>query len=216
MSFPRVPHGKTVPKFFCTDLEMNRKAEIKRITKETDIRVAIDLDGTGVSAIATGVPFLDHMLDLFSRHGLFDLEIQCKGDLHIDDHHSVEDIAICLGRAVADALGDKKGIVRYGAAYVPMDETLARAVIDLSGRSYLVYKVENTRDRVGTFSVELAEHFWHSFAEHCKCNLHIEVLYGKNQHHILESVFKSVARALSAAVRIDERIQGVMSTKGTI
>ncbi len=195
---------------------MNRKAEVKRTTKETDIRVAIDMDGTGGSAIATGIPFLDHMLDLFSRHGLFDLEIQCKGDLHIDDHHSVEDIAICLGRAVADALGDKKGIVRYGAAYVPMDETLARAVIDLSGRSYLVYKVENTRDRVGTFSVELAEHFWHSFAEHCKCNLHIEVLYGKNQHHILESVFKSVARALSAAVRIDERIQGVMSTKGTI
>jgi imidazoleglycerol-phosphate dehydratase len=195
---------------------MNRKAEVKRTTKETDIHVAIDLDGAGVSAIATGVPFLDHMLDLFSRHGLFDLEIQCKGDLHIDDHHSVEDIAICLGRAVADALGDKKGIVRYGAAYVPMDETLARAVIDLSGRSYLVYKVENTRDRVGTFSVELAEHFWHSFAEHCKCNLHVEVFYGTNQHHILESVFKSVARALSAAVRIDERIQGVMSTKGVI
>jgi imidazoleglycerol-phosphate dehydratase len=176
----------------------------------------LKLDGEGKSLISTGVPFLDHMLELFARHGLFDLEITCQGDLHIDDHHSVEDVAICLGRAVADALGNKQGIVRYGAAYVPMDETLARTVVDLSGRSYLVYKVENTRDKVGTFSVELAEHFWHSFAEHCKCNLHIEVFYGRNQHHILEAVFKSAARALSKAVRIDERIKGVMSTKGTI
>ncbi|MGE0127102.1 MAG: imidazoleglycerol-phosphate dehydratase HisB [Blastocatellales bacterium] len=195
---------------------MSRKAEIKRNTKETDIRVAINLDGEGKSAINTGVPFLDHMLDLLARHGLFDLEVTCKGDLHIDDHHSVEDIAICLGQAFAEALGDKKGIVRYGAAYVPMDETLARAVVDLSGRYYLIYKVQNTRDKVGTFSVELAEHFWHSFAEHCKCNLHIEVFYGRNQHHIIEAVFKSSARALSQAVRIDDRIKGVMSTKGTI
>ena len=193
-----------------------RQSEIKRTTKETDIRVALTLDGEGRSAIGTGVPFLDHMLDLVARHGLFDLEISCKGDLHIDDHHSVEDIAICLGQAFAQALGDKKGIVRYGAAYVPMDETLARAVVDLSGRYYLVYKVENTRDKVGTFSVELAEHFWHSFAEHCRCNLHIEVFYGRNQHHIIEAVFKSAARALAQAVRIDERIKGVMSTKGTI
>jgi imidazoleglycerol-phosphate dehydratase len=195
---------------------MSRKAEIKRKTKETDIRVSIDLDGAGAGRIATGVPFLDHMLELFARHGLFDLEIACKGDLQIDDHHSVEDTAICLGQAFAAALGDKAGIVRYGAAYVPMDETLARAVVDLSGRYYLVYKVRNTRDRIGNFSVELAEHFWHSFAEHCKCNLHIEVFYGRNQHHILEAVFKSAARALSQAARIDQRIQGVMSTKGTI
>ncbi|MFN0087242.1 MAG: imidazoleglycerol-phosphate dehydratase HisB [Blastocatellia bacterium] len=193
-----------------------RQAEIKRTTKETDIRVALDLDGTGEGRIDSGVPFLDHMLDLVARHGLFDLEVACKGDLGIDDHHSVEDIAICLGQAFAWALGEKKGIVRYGAAYVPMDETLARAVVDLSGRSYLVYRVENTRDRIGTFSVELAEHFWHSFAEHCRCNLHIEVFYGRNQHHIIEAVFKSTARALSQAVRIDERITGVMSTKGTI
>ncbi|MDX2031182.1 MAG: imidazoleglycerol-phosphate dehydratase HisB [Blastocatellia bacterium] len=193
-----------------------RKAEIRRKTKETDIRVALDLDGSGEGRIDSGVPFLDHMLDLTARHGLFDLEVACKGDLEIDDHHSVEDIAICLGQAFAAALGDKKGIVRYGQAYVPMDETLARAVVDLSGRSYLVYRVENTRDRVGTFSVELAEHFWHSFAEHCRCNLHIEVFYGRNQHHIIEAVFKSAARALSQAVRIDERITGVMSTKGTI
>jgi len=195
---------------------MARQAEIKRATKETDIRVALDLDGEGKSAVNTGVPFLDHMLELFARHGLFDLEVACKGDLQIDDHHSVEDTAICLGRAFAEALGDKKGIVRFGAAHAPMDETLARAVVDLSGRSYLVYKVQNTRDKVGTFSVELAEHFWRSFAEHCKCNLHIEVFYGLNQHHIIEAVFKSTARALSQAVQIDDRISGVMSTKGII
>lgn len=195
---------------------MTRQAEITRTTKETDIRVALNLDGTGQSKINTGIPFLDHMLDLFTRHGLFDLQITCHGDLQIDDHHSVEDIAICLGQAFAQALGDKKGIVRYGAAYVPMDETLARSVVDLSGRYFLVYHVNNTRDKVGTFSVELAEHFWHSFAEHCKCNLHIEVLYGRNQHHILEAVFKATTRALSQAVRLDERIQGVMSTKGSL
>jgi imidazoleglycerol-phosphate dehydratase len=195
---------------------MTRQAEIKRKTKETDIRVLLNLDGEGKSAIDTGIPFLDHMLDLLARHGLFDLEVICKGDLRIDDHHSVEDIAICLGQAFAEALGDKRGIVRYGAAYVPMDETLARAVVDLSGRYYLVYKVQNTRDKVGTFSVELAEHFWHSFAEHCKCNLHVEVFYGRNQHHIIEAVFKSATRALSQAVRLDDRIKGVMSTKGTI
>jgi imidazoleglycerol-phosphate dehydratase len=195
---------------------MSRKAEIKRKTRETDVRIALDLDGTGINRIETDVPFLDHMLELFARHGLFDLEITCKGDLKIDDHHSVEDTAITLGQAFAQAMGDKVGIVRYGVAYVPMDETLARAVVDLSGRSYLIYKVQNTRDRVGTFSVELAEHFWHSFAEHCKCNLHIEVFYGRNQHHIIEAVFKSAARALSQAVRIDHRIEGVMSTKGVI
>jgi imidazoleglycerol-phosphate dehydratase len=195
---------------------MSRKAEIKRKTRETDVQIALDLDGTGVNRIDTDVPFLDHMLELFARHGLFDLEITCKGDLKIDDHHSVEDTAISLGQAFAQAMGDKAGIVRYGVAYVPMDETLARAVVDLSGRSYLIYKVQNTRERVGRFSVELAEHFWHSFAEHCKCNLHIEVFYGRNQHHIIEAVFKSAARALSQAVRIDERIEGVMSTKGVI
>jgi imidazoleglycerol-phosphate dehydratase len=195
---------------------MSRQAEIKRATKETDIHVKLDLDGEGKSAVSTGVPFLDHMLELFARHGLFDLEVTCKGDLQIDDHHSVEDTAICLGQTFAEALGDKKGIVRYGAAYTPMDETLARAVVDLSGRPYLVYKVRNTRDRIGTFSVEMAEHFWRSFAEHCKLNLHIEVLYGRNQHHIIEAVFKSAARALSQATRIDGRIQGVMSTKGSL
>ncbi len=195
---------------------MTRRSEIKRQTKETDVRIVLNLDGDGVGCINTGIPFLDHMLGLFTRHGLFDLEATCKGDLQIDDHHTVEDIAISLGQAFTQALGDKKGIVRYGAAYTPMDETLARAVVDLSGRYYLVYKVQNTRDKVGTFSVELAEHFWHSFAEHCKCNMHIEVFYGRNQHHIIEAVFKSAARALSQAARMDDRIKGVMSTKGTI
>ncbi len=195
---------------------MTRQAEIKRKTKETDIRVALKLDGTGRSEISTGLPFLDHMLELFARHGLFDLEISCQGDLQIDDHHSVEDTAICLGRAFAEALGDKAGIVRYGHAYVPMDETLARAVVDLSGRYFLVYHVKNTRNKIGSFATEMAEHFWHSFAEHCQCNLHIEVLYGRNQHHILESTFKAVARALAQAVQVNERITGVMSTKGTL
>lgn len=195
---------------------MTRQSEITRQTKETNIRVALRLDGTGESKINSGVPFLDHMLDLFTRHGLFDLEVSCQGDLHIDDHHSVEDIAICLGRAFAEAIGDKKGLTRFGHAYVPMDETLARSVVDLSGRAYLVYKVANTRSQIGTFSVELAEHFWHSFAESCKCNLHIEVLYGRNQHHLLEATFKATARALSQATRIDPRISGVMSTKGTL
>jgi imidazoleglycerol-phosphate dehydratase len=195
---------------------MNRQAEIKRKTKETDIRVALRLDGAGESRINTGVPFLDHMLELFTKHGLFDLEVTCKGDLHIDDHHSVEDIAICLGRAFAESLGDKQGLVRFGAAFVPMDESLARAVVDLSGRAYLVYHVKNTRSKIGTFATELAEHFWHSFAEHCKCNLHIEVFYGRNQHHIIEAVFKATARALAQATRMDERIKGVMSTKGTL
>jgi len=193
-----------------------RQAELKRKTKETDIAITLNLDGSGTSAISTGIGFLDHMLDLFARHGLFDLAVECKGDLHIDDHHSVEDIAITLGQAFAQALGDKRGIVRYGAAYVPMDETLARAVVDLSGRFYLVHRVTNTRDQVGTLSVELVEHFWHSFAEQCRCNLHIEVLYGANQHHIIEAQFKAVTRALAQAVRVDERITGVMSTKGTI
>lgn len=195
---------------------MKRYAEIERQTRETSIHVTLDLDGRGTSAISTGIGFLDHMLDLFARHGLFDLKVTCKGDLEIDDHHTVEDIAICLGQAFSSALGDKKGIARYGHAYVPMDETLARAVVDLSGRTYLVYRVEEKREKVGNFSVELAEHFWHSFAEHCRCNLHLEVFYGRNQHHILEAVFKAATRALSQAVRIDARIEGVLSTKGTL
>jgi len=193
-----------------------RAGHIHRKTKETDIRVSLVLDGGGTARISTGIPFLDHMLELFARHGLFDLEIKCRGDLHIDDHHSVEDIAICLGEAFHSALGDKAGISRYGESVVPMDEALCRSVIDLSGRFYLVYEVKTRRQRIGNFSVELAEHFWRSFAEKLKCNLHIDLLRGRNTHHILEASFKATARALSKAVARDPRIDGVMSTKGML
>ncbi len=193
-----------------------RMAEIRRQTKETDVRVLLHLDGSGRSQISTGLPFLDHMLDLFSRHGLFDLEIACQGDLEIDDHHSVEDIAITLGQALAQALGDKTGINRYGEAVVPMDEALCRSVIDLSGRFYLVYEVQTRRQKIGNFSVELAEHFWRSFAETARFNLHIDCLRGRNTHHILEGTFKATARALRQAVGRDPRITGVLSTKGAL
>src|SRR5207253_2298383 len=193
-----------------------REAEVKRKTKETYVRVTLKLDGSGRAQISTGIPFLDHMLELFARHGLFDLEIECRGDLHIDDHHSVEDIAICLGEAFHSALGDKAGIARCGESVVPMDEALCRSVIDLSGRFYLVYEVKTRRQRIGNFSVELAEHFWRSFAEKLKCNLHIDLLRGRNTHHILEGSFKATARALRQAVERDPRISGVMSTKGAL
>lgn len=193
-----------------------RTAQVHRQTKETDIRLALTLDGSGQGRIETGIPFLNHMLELFARHGLFGLEVDCRGDLEIDDHHSVEDIAICLGQALAQSLGDKAGIARYGAAYVPMDEALCRAVIDLSGRFYLVYEVETRRHTIGSFSVELAEHFWRSFAEAARCNLHIDCLRGRNTHHILEGTFKATARALRQAVERDARIEGVLSTKGVL
>lgn len=196
--------------------DSQRRVSVRRQTKETDIQVRLSLEGKGSAKINTDIPFLDHMLELFARHGLFDLEISCKGDLHIDDHHSVEDIAISLGQAFSQALGDKAGIARYGAAIVPMDEALARAVVDLSGRFYLVYEVKTKRQRIGNFSVELAEHFWRSFAEALRCNLHIDLLRGRNTHHILEASFKAVARALREAVARDARIQGVLSTKGVL
>jgi imidazoleglycerol-phosphate dehydratase len=195
---------------------MQRVAEKQRTTRETDVKVRIDLDGKGQSQIATGIGFLDHMLDLFARHGLFDLEVECRGDLHIDAHHSVEDIALTLGQAFREALGDKRGIIRFGISYVPMDETLARAVVDLSGRAYVVYRVANTRNRVGELDTEMVEHFWRSFASEAGCNLHIELLYGANQHHITEAIFKATARSLSAATRVSDRIEGVLSTKGTL
>ena len=193
-----------------------RSMSINRRTKETDVRVKLNLDGRGRGRIDTGLPFLDHMLTLFARHGLFDLEIVCKGDLEIDDHHSVEDIALTLGQALREALGDKVGINRYGEAIVPMDEALCRSVIDLSGRFYLVYEVQTKRQKIGNFSVELAEHFWRSFAETAKFNLHIDCLRGRNTHHILEGTFKATARALKQAVAHDPRIQGVPSTKGVL
>jgi imidazoleglycerol-phosphate dehydratase len=198
------------------DKSATRAATVKRKTKETDVRVQLNLDGAGSSRMSTGLPFLDHMLDLFAKHGLFDLEIVCRGDLEIDDHHSVEDIAITLGQALAQALADKAGIRRYGEAVVPMDEALCRSVIDLSGRFYLVYKVQTRRQKIGNFSVELAEHFWRSLAETAKFNLHIDCLRGRNTHHILEGTFKATARALRQAVERDPRITGVLSTKGVL
>lgn len=193
-----------------------REALARRKTKETDVRVRLNLDGEGRSRISTGLPFLDHMLELFAKHGLFDLEVACQGDLEIDDHHSVEDIAITLGQALTESLGDKSGIRRYGEAIVPMDEALCRSVIDLSGRFYLVYEVATRRQRIGNFSVELAEHFWRSFAETAKFNLHIDCLRGRNTHHMLEGTFKATARALRQAVERDSRITGVLSTKGSL
>ena len=194
----------------------SRSADVRRRTKETDIRVKLSLDGSGRSKISIGVPFLEHMLELFAKHGLFDLQVNCKGDLEIDDHHSVEDIAITLGQALVQALGDKQGINRYGEAVVPMDEALCRSVIDLSGRFYLVYEVQTKRQKIGNFSVELAEHFWRSLAETAKFNLHIDCLRGRNTHHILEGTFKATARALRQAVERDPRITGVLSTKGVL
>jgi imidazoleglycerol-phosphate dehydratase len=193
-----------------------RVSSVHRRTKETDVRVKLNLDGEGRGRISTGLPFLDHMLELFARHGLFDLEIVCRGDLEIDDHHSVEDIALTLGQALREALGEKKGINRYGEALVPMDEALCRSVIDLSGRFYLVYEVTTKRQRIGNFSVELAEHFWRSFAETAKFNLHIDCLRGRNTHHILEGTFKATARALKQAVARDPRVKSVPSTKGVL
>lgn len=193
-----------------------RSASIHRKTKETDVGVKLNLDGGGKSKIDTGLPFLDHMLELFARHGGFDLDVVCKGDLEIDDHHSVEDIALTLGQALRETLGDKRGINRYGEAIVPMDEALCRSVIDLSGRFYLVYEVQTKRQKIGNFSVELAEHFWRSLAETAKFNLHIDCLRGRNTHHILEGTFKATARALRRAVARDPRIQDVPSTKGVL
>ncbi|HZH32226.1 MAG TPA: imidazoleglycerol-phosphate dehydratase HisB [Pyrinomonadaceae bacterium] len=193
-----------------------RTGEVQRQTKETEVRVSLNLDGSGQARISTGVPFLDHMLELFARHGLFDLDVSCRGDLHIDDHHSVEDVAISLGEAFAAALADKRGITRYGAALVPMDEALCRAVVDLSGRFHLVYEVETRRQSIGNFSVELAEHFWRSFAMAVRCNLHLDLLRGQNTHHILEATFKATARALRQATEIDPRVEGVPSTKGVL
>lgn len=193
-----------------------RSAAIRRTTKETDVAVTLNLDGSGRSDVKTGVRFLDHMLDLFAKHGIFDLEIRCTGDLQVDAHHSVEDIGICLGSAFAQALGDKKGLTRFAHAYVPMDEALARVAVDLSGRPYLVYRVKAERERVGELDSELVEEFWRAVAVNARMNLHMELLYGRNAHHIFEAVFKAAARALSLATRIDVRVEGIPSTKGVI
>ncbi|MBQ9211224.1 MAG: imidazoleglycerol-phosphate dehydratase HisB [Clostridia bacterium] len=194
-----------------------RTAEIIRKTGETDIRVALNLDGTGKCEIDTGVGFLNHMLELFARHGRFDLRVSCKGDTWVDDHHSVEDIGIALGQAFDQALGEKKGIRRYGQRLLPMDETLILSAVDLSGRSYLGYSLQIPTEKVGTFDTELGEEFFQGFVRHARCTLHICQLAGANSHHILEGTFKSVARALKEAVEIDPALAGeIPSTKGML
>ncbi len=196
---------------------MSRQAEVVRNTNETQIRVAINLDGTGQGKLNTGMPFLDHMLDQIVRHGLIDLDIECKGDTHIDDHHSAEDTGITLGMAFAKALGDKKGIRRYGHAYVPLDEALSRVVLDISGRPGLEFHVDYTRARVGSFDVDLFYEFFQGFVNHAGVTLHVDNLRGKNAHHQIVTVFKAFARALRDAVELDPRMTGVMpSTKGSL
>jgi len=195
----------------------SRKASVSRKTLETAISVDLSIDGNGKGSYSTGVPFLEHMLDQVSKHGLFDLTVNCKGDTHIDDHHTVEDIGIAIGSAFADALGDRKGIQRYGHAYVPLDESLSRVVIDFSGRPGLFFTAEYKRPKVGTFDVDLAQEFFQGFANHAKATLHMDVLRGTNDHHKIETLFKAFGRALRTACTIDDRAADAMpSTKGTL
>jgi imidazoleglycerol-phosphate dehydratase len=198
----------------------SRAASVARETGETSVRVELELDRAEASASvyenSTGVGFLDHMLDLFAKHGRFGLRVSCEGDLHVDEHHSVEDVGITLGQAFREALGEKTFIRRFGHAYVPMDEALARAVVDLSGRFYLHFDSPWTRERVGDLPVELIEHFWYSFAENARCNLHVDVLNGRNAHHQIEAIFKAVARALREAVHRDAAYSRTPSTKGSL
>jgi len=195
---------------------MSRTATIERTTKETGIKLTLNIDGSGQARINSSVPFLDHMLDLFSRHGLFDLQVEAKGDIDIDFHHTVEDIGIVLGEAFRKALGDKKGIRRYGNAVVPMDETLANVTVDISGRPYLVYNADLPKVKVGNFDVELAREFFQAVANYGGMNLHVNVAYGDNVHHIIEACFKAFGRAMDMATQVDGRVEGVMSTKGTL
>ncbi len=196
---------------------MARKADVVRETKETQIKVSIDLDGTGQSTISTGIGFFDHMLESFARHGGFDLNVETKGDLHIDMHHTVEDTGIVIGLAVKQALDGFKGIRRFGSAYIPMDETLSRCALDLSNRAYLIWKVEYKTPKVGDMDTELFKEFHHAFAMNCGACVHLETLYGTNSHHIAESGFKALARALREAVEIDPKTLGrAPSTKGVL
>ena len=192
-----------------------RTAEITRKTAETDIMLTLNLDGTGKSTVETGVGFLDHMLTLFAAHGKFDLTVSCQGDTYVDDHHSAEDIGICLGQAFQQALGDKRGITRYGSFLLPMDEALIQTAVDISGRSYLGYGLEIPTEKIGSFDTELVEEFWLAFVRQCPMSLHIRQLAGKNSHHIVEGCFKSVARSLRIAVKSDGTDE-IPSTKGVL
>ncbi len=194
-----------------------RRGEIIRKTAETDIRLQLDLDGSGKSSIDTGVGFLDHMLTLFASHGRFDLTVSCRGDIQVDDHHSAEDIGIALGEAFSQALGDKKGIVRYGHMILPMDEALILSAVDFSGRDYLGYDLQIPTEKVGTFDTELVEEFWLGFVRNARCNLHLKQLAGSNSHHIIEGAFKSAARSMRVAVSVDPAFaEEIPSTKGVL
>ena len=195
---------------------MARKARTSRQTKETEITVEIDLDGGGTAEIETGIPFFNHMLEIFTRHGLFDLKVRAKGDIDVDLHHTVEDVGLALGQAFKESLGDKQGISRFGEASVPLDETLAHVVVDLSGRPYLSYNVRVRPGRVGNFDTDLPHEFFQAFANQLGMNLHINVSQGENPHHIIEACFKALARAMEKATRVDPRIKGVLSTKGSL
>ncbi|OGL51292.1 MAG: imidazoleglycerol-phosphate dehydratase [Candidatus Schekmanbacteria bacterium RIFCSPHIGHO2_02_FULL_38_11] len=195
---------------------MKRSAKVERKTSETDISISLKLDGAGASSISTTIPFIDHMLSLMARHGLFDLKIKAKGDTDIDCHHTVEDIGICLGEAFKKALGDMKGISRYGSQNLPMDETLVSAAVDISGRPYLVYNVKFPRKGLRDFDISLFKEFFQAFSSTSRITLHINLVYGNNAHHICEAVFKAFGRSLRQAVSIDPRIRGVLSTKGKI
>ena len=195
---------------------MGRTAKVSRKTKETDIMVNVDLDGSGKAEIETGMPFYNHMLDAFTRHGLFDINVQAKGDIEVDYHHTVEDVGLALGQAFKDALGDKQRIRRFGEASCPLDETLARVVVDLSGRPYLSYNVKIRPGRVGNFDTDLPHEFYAAFTNQLGMNLHIDVVRGENPHHIIEACFKAFARAMDLATQVDPRVPGVPSTKGSL
>jgi imidazoleglycerol-phosphate dehydratase len=195
---------------------MDRRARLERKTTETAIALDLRIDGAGDGKIATQIPFFDHMLTLFSRHGLFDLQVEASGDIDVDYHHTVEDTGIALGQAFARALGDKRGIRRYGWAYAPMDETLARAVVDLSGRPFFEYRAPQNVAPAGTFAFQLVEEFLRAFSVHAACNLHVEILYGRDAHHMAEAVFKALAKALDQASQLDPRVSGIPSTKGVL
>lgn len=195
---------------------MARTATVKRKTKETDITVNLDIDGSGQASVETGMPFFNHMLDSFSRHGFFNIDIKAKGDLEVDFHHTVEDVGLALGEAFKDALGDKHGIRRFGEASCPLDETLAKVVVDLSGRPYLSYNVKIRPGRVGDFDTDLPHEFFAAFANQLGMNLHMDVPRGENPHHIIEACFKAFARAMDSATQVDPRVQGVLSTKGSL
>ncbi|OGP97227.1 MAG: imidazoleglycerol-phosphate dehydratase [Deltaproteobacteria bacterium RIFCSPLOWO2_02_56_12] len=195
---------------------MGRTAKASRKTKETEIAVELDLDGSGTTEIETGIPFFNHMLEIFARHGLFDLKLKAKGDIEVDFHHTVEDVGLAMGQAFKEALRDKQGICRFGEASVPLDETLAHVVVDLSGRPYLSYHVKIRPGRVGSFDTDLPHEFFQAYANQLGMNLHINVSQGENPHHIIEACFKALARAMERATRIDQRIRGVLSTKGSL